>query len=59
MDYRNIAKNDNRFIGELIDNGEWERAYRRAELLLGALTQVMRDEGITLTPYYIHDSTAA
>lgn len=57
MDYKATAKNDNLFIAELIDNGEWERAYRRAELLLGALTQVMRDEGITLTPHYIHNTT--
>jgi hypothetical protein len=57
MNYRNTAKNDTRFIAELIDNNEWERAYRRAELLLGALTQVMNDEGITLTPYYIHNTT--
>ena len=57
MDYKSVARNDNNFIATLIDNGEWERAYRRAELLLGALTQVMRDEGIDLTPHYIHNTT--
>lgn len=57
MDYKATAKNDAAFIAKLIDNGEWERAYNRAELLMDALKQVMRDEGISLTPRYIHDTT--
>jgi hypothetical protein len=57
MDYKVTAKNDAGFIATLIDNGEWERAYYRAELLMDALKQVMRDENISLTPRYIHDTT--
>jgi len=57
MDYKVTAKSDAGFITTLIDNGEWERAYNRAELLMDALKQVMRDEGISLTPRYIHDTT--
>ena len=57
MDYQTIARNDNNFITTLIDNGEWERAYYRAELLVGAIKQAMRQQGIAFTPRTIHDST--
>jgi len=57
MNLTNLAQNDATFVATLIANGEVERAYRRAQLLLSTLEGVMSERGITPSPITIIDST--
>lgn len=55
--FTNFASIDAIAVLDRIDNGEWERAYDRAQVLLTSIEMAMEELGIKPTPIYINDTT--
>jgi hypothetical protein len=55
--YTNFAHIDAEMVLNLIENGEWERAFDRVQLLTNSIKGAMAELGIEPTPRYIHDTT--
>ena len=53
----NFSRIDARSVSALIENGEWDRAHKRAQLLVGSIERAMEELGIEPTQSYIYDST--
>jgi hypothetical protein len=57
--FADYARIDADAVSALIANDEWERAYKRAQLLVSTLERAMAELGIEPVPSYIHDFTEA
>lgn len=55
--YTNFAHIDAEMVLNLIENGEWERAFDRVQLLIGSIEGAMTELGIEPTKWTIHDTT--
>ena len=53
----NFAHIDAEMVLNLIENGEWERAFERAQVLIGSIEGAMTELGIEPTQWTIHDTT--
>lgn len=55
--FTNFASIDATAVSNLIDNGEWERAFDRAQVLLTSIELAMEELGIEPSLIHIHDTT--
>jgi hypothetical protein len=55
--FANFAHIDAEMVLNLIENGEWERAFDRAQVLIGSIEGAMAELGIEPTQWTIHDTT--
>jgi hypothetical protein len=55
--FTNFARIDAASVVDLLANGEWDRAHKRAQLLANSIELAMKELGIEPSASYIYDST--
>lgn len=53
----NTIRSEAKFVLDLIDNGEWDRALRHSRLVTNFIGLLMSDLGIEPMAVHIHDTT--